>query len=74
MTRSGPFVTQDDINNHSVSLQVTEDDLGFDGKSLVHPFQLPYCNDAFTPSLNCWSQWSAAFPTSTRSSAPSRWP
>jgi citrate lyase subunit beta / citryl-CoA lyase len=24
-------------------------DLGFDGKSVVHPFQLPYCNDAFTP-------------------------
>jgi citrate lyase subunit beta/citryl-CoA lyase len=24
-------------------------DLGFDGKSLVHPIQLPYCNDAFTP-------------------------
>ena len=24
-------------------------DLGFDGKSLIHPFQLPYCNDAFTP-------------------------
>ena len=24
-------------------------DLGFDGKSLVHPFQLAYCNDAFTP-------------------------
>ncbi|MGZ5660410.1 MAG: HpcH/HpaI aldolase/citrate lyase family protein [Usitatibacter sp.] len=24
-------------------------DLGFDGKSLVHPYQLPYCNDAFTP-------------------------
>ena len=24
-------------------------DLGFDGKSLVHPMQLPYCNDAFTP-------------------------
>jgi citrate lyase subunit beta/citryl-CoA lyase len=24
-------------------------DLGMDGKSLVHPFQLPYCNDAFTP-------------------------
>jgi citrate lyase subunit beta/citryl-CoA lyase len=20
-----------------------------DGKTLVHPFQLPYCNDAFTP-------------------------
>ena len=24
-------------------------DLGFDGKSLVHPIQLAYCNDAFTP-------------------------
>ncbi len=24
-------------------------DLGLDGKSLVHPNQLPYCNDAFTP-------------------------
>ena len=24
-------------------------DLGFDGKALVHPMQLPYCNDAFTP-------------------------
>jgi citrate lyase subunit beta/citryl-CoA lyase len=24
-------------------------DLGYDGKSLVHPYQLPYCNDAFTP-------------------------
>lgn len=24
-------------------------DLGFDGKGLVHPVQLPYCNDAFTP-------------------------
>jgi citrate lyase subunit beta/citryl-CoA lyase len=24
-------------------------DLGFDGKTVVHPFQLPYCNDAFTP-------------------------
>src|SRR5260221_177860 len=24
-------------------------DLGLDGKSLVHPFQLPNCNDAFTP-------------------------
>ncbi len=24
-------------------------DMGFDGKTLVHPFQLPYCNDAFTP-------------------------
>jgi citrate lyase subunit beta / citryl-CoA lyase len=24
-------------------------DLGCDGKTVVHPFQLPYCNDAFTP-------------------------
>ncbi|HXF79370.1 MAG TPA: CoA ester lyase [Usitatibacter sp.] len=24
-------------------------DIGLDGKCLVHPFQLPYCNDAFTP-------------------------
>jgi citrate lyase subunit beta/citryl-CoA lyase len=24
-------------------------DLGFDGKSLIHPFQIPYANDAFTP-------------------------
>ncbi len=27
-------------------------DLGFDGKSLVHPFQLPYSNDAFTPKAH----------------------
>jgi citrate lyase subunit beta/citryl-CoA lyase len=24
-------------------------DLGLDGKTLIHPYQLPYCNDAFTP-------------------------
>jgi len=24
-------------------------DLGCDGKSLIHPFQIPYANDAFTP-------------------------
>jgi len=24
-------------------------DMGFDGKSLVHPDQLPYANDAYTP-------------------------
>ena len=24
-------------------------DMGFDGKSLVHPIQLPYANDAYTP-------------------------
>ena len=23
--------------------------MGFDGKSLVHPFQLPYANEAYTP-------------------------
>jgi citrate lyase subunit beta/citryl-CoA lyase len=27
-------------------------DLGLDGKSLVHPFQLPYANDAFTPKAH----------------------
>ncbi|MGD9788666.1 MAG: CoA ester lyase [Sulfuricellaceae bacterium] len=24
-------------------------DLGFDGKTLIHPFQIPYANDAFSP-------------------------
>lgn len=24
-------------------------DLGFDGKTLIHPYQIPYSNDAFTP-------------------------
>ncbi len=24
-------------------------DLGFDGKTLIHPYQIPYANDAFTP-------------------------
>jgi len=24
-------------------------DLGLDGKTLVHPLQLDYCNDAYTP-------------------------
>ncbi|WP_251359748.1 CoA ester lyase [Kangiella sp. TOML190] len=27
-------------------------DLGFDGKAVVHPVQLDYTNDAFTPKLN----------------------
>jgi len=27
-------------------------DMGFDGKSLVHPDQLPYANDAYTPKLS----------------------
>ncbi len=26
-------------------------DMGFDGKSLVHPNQLPYANDAYTPKI-----------------------
>jgi citrate lyase subunit beta/citryl-CoA lyase len=26
-------------------------DMGFDGKSLVHPDQLPYANDAYTPKV-----------------------
>jgi citrate lyase subunit beta/citryl-CoA lyase len=27
-------------------------DMGFDGKSLVHPDQLPYANDAYSPKLS----------------------
>jgi citrate lyase subunit beta/citryl-CoA lyase len=27
-------------------------DLGLDGKTLVHPDQLPYCNDAYTPKAS----------------------
>lgn len=27
-------------------------DMGFDGKSLVHPAQLDYCNDAYTPKAS----------------------
>lgn len=27
-------------------------DLGLDGKTVVHPYQLPYCNDAFTPKAH----------------------
>jgi citrate lyase subunit beta/citryl-CoA lyase len=27
-------------------------DMGFDGKSLVHPDQLPYSNDAYTPKIS----------------------
>jgi citrate lyase subunit beta/citryl-CoA lyase len=26
--------------------------MGFDGKSLVHPAQLPYSNDAYTPQAS----------------------
>lgn len=45
----------DGINPHLKDMQAFEyacrlaRDLGFDGKSLVHPIQLAYANDAFTP-------------------------
>lgn len=45
----------DGINSNLKDMQAFEfacrigRDLGFDGKSLVHPFQLNYCNDAYTP-------------------------
>jgi citrate lyase subunit beta/citryl-CoA lyase len=37
-----------DMHSFEMACRLTRD-LGFDGKSLVHPNQLPYCNDAFTP-------------------------
>ena len=37
-----------DMQSYEYACRVGRD-LGFDGKSLIHPFQLPYCNDAFTP-------------------------
>jgi citrate lyase subunit beta/citryl-CoA lyase len=37
-----------DMQTFELACRVARD-LGFDGKSLIHPFQLPYCNDAFTP-------------------------
>jgi citrate lyase subunit beta / citryl-CoA lyase len=37
-----------DMQSYELACRLARD-LGFDGKSLVHPFQLPYCNDAFTP-------------------------
>jgi citrate lyase subunit beta/citryl-CoA lyase len=37
-----------DMHSFELACRLTRD-LGFDGKSLVHPNQLPYCNDAFTP-------------------------
>jgi citrate lyase subunit beta/citryl-CoA lyase len=37
-----------DMQSFELACRLTRD-LGFDGKSLVHPNQLPYCNDAFTP-------------------------
>ena len=45
----------DGINSNLKDMQAFEyacrlgRDLGFDGKSLVHPFQLNYSNDAYTP-------------------------
>lgn len=45
----------DGINSHFKDIEAFEyacrlgRDLGFDGKSMVHPLQLTYANDAFTP-------------------------
>lgn len=39
-----------DMQSFELACRVSRD-LGFDGKSLVHPNQLPYCNDAFSPKL-----------------------
>ena len=39
-----------DMQSFELACRLTRD-LGYDGKSLVHPNQLPYCNDAFTPKL-----------------------
>ncbi len=39
-----------DMQTFELACRVSRD-LGFDGKSLVHPNQLPYCNDAFSPKL-----------------------
>jgi citrate lyase subunit beta / citryl-CoA lyase len=40
-----------DMHSFEMACRLTRD-LGFDGKSLVHPNQLAYCNDAFTPKGN----------------------
>ena len=43
-------ITSDFKNMHSFEYACRLGrDMGFDGKSLVHPAQLPYCNDAYTP-------------------------
>jgi len=45
----------DGVNSHLKNMEAFEyacrlgRDLGFDGKSLVHPLQLAYANDAYTP-------------------------
>jgi len=43
-------ITSDFKNMHSFEYACRLGrDMGFDGKSLVHPAQLDYCNDAYTP-------------------------
>lgn len=43
-------ITSDFKNMHSFEYACRLGrDMGFDGKSLVHPAQLAYCNDAYTP-------------------------
>lgn len=40
-----------DMHSFEMACRLTRD-LGFDGKSLVHPNQLAYCNEAFTPKMS----------------------
>ena len=40
-----------DMHSFELACRLSRD-LGFDGKSLVHPNQLPYANDAFTPKTS----------------------
>lgn len=43
-------ITSDFKNMHSFEYACRLGrDMGLDGKSLVHPAQIPYCNDAYTP-------------------------
>lgn len=46
-------ITSDFKNMHSFEYACRMGrDMGFDGKSLVHPAQLPYSNDAYTPKAS----------------------
>lgn len=46
-------ITSDFKNMHSFEYACRLGrDMGFDGKSLVHPAQLAYCNDAYTPQAS----------------------
>jgi citrate lyase subunit beta/citryl-CoA lyase len=46
-------ITSDFKNMHSFEYACRLGrDMGFDGKSLVHPAQLPYSNDAYTPKAS----------------------